>query len=214
MDFSLEVSAVDACMGEATGEASVIVTGGISPFTYDWSHDGADDPDDDSETITGLSAGDYTVTVTDGNGASKSVQVTVGEQECKNCNCTNFLYVNDPTFDLTHKFTLNEDGSVGTEIMHGTDTWVASETINNPHGVAPDINGRLYIAQIDQPGDASTNNLYKLDCDGNVISSDFIPGWEQTFNILTIGNTLYYTCLLYTSPSPRDATLSRMPSSA
>ena len=29
----------------------------------------------------------------------------------------------------------------------------------------------------------------------------------------TKGN-LYFTCLLYTSPSPRDATLSRMPSSA
>ena len=27
-------------------------------------------------------------------------------------------------------------------------------------------------------------------------------------------NTLIETCLLYTSPSPRDATLSRMPSSA
>ena len=26
--------------------------------------------------------------------------------------------------------------------------------------------------------------------------------------------TMYVTCLLYTSPSPRDATLSRMPSSA
>ena len=26
--------------------------------------------------------------------------------------------------------------------------------------------------------------------------------------------TSYYSCLLYTSPSPRDATLSRMPSSA
>ena len=26
--------------------------------------------------------------------------------------------------------------------------------------------------------------------------------------------TLFWTCLLYTSPSPRDATLSRMPSSA
>ena len=25
---------------------------------------------------------------------------------------------------------------------------------------------------------------------------------------------MWYTCLLYTSPSPRDATLSRMPSSA
>ena len=29
-----------------------------------------------------------------------------------------------------------------------------------------------------------------------------------------LGVTLAYTCLLYTSPSPRDATLSRMPSSA
>ena len=28
------------------------------------------------------------------------------------------------------------------------------------------------------------------------------------------GNVLYEDCLLYTSPSPRDATLSRMPSSA
>ena len=28
------------------------------------------------------------------------------------------------------------------------------------------------------------------------------------------GNVILKTCLLYTSPSPRDATLSRMPSSA
>ena len=28
------------------------------------------------------------------------------------------------------------------------------------------------------------------------------------------GNPSYWVCLLYTSPSPRDATLSRMPSSA
>ena len=28
------------------------------------------------------------------------------------------------------------------------------------------------------------------------------------------GMTVFNTCLLYTSPSPRDATLSRMPSSA
>ena len=33
----------------------------------------------------------------------------------------------------------------------------------------------------------------------------------RTTNQITMGS---YTCLLYTSPSPRDATLSRMPSSA
>ena len=33
-------------------------------------------------------------------------------------------------------------------------------------------------------------------------------------SLAAIGNTCYMLCLLYTSPSPRDATLSRMPSSA
>ena len=33
---------------------------------------------------------------------------------------------------------------------------------------------------------------------------------EDKYNV----NVKYETCLLYTSPSPRDATLSRMPSSA
>ena len=35
-----------------------------------------------------------------------------------------------------------------------------------------------------------------------------------TGSIATKGSTISYVCLLYTSPSPRDATLSRMPSSA
>ena len=34
------------------------------------------------------------------------------------------------------------------------------------------------------------------------------------FALMTTPGTKYYRCLLYTSPSPRDATLSRMPSSA
>ena len=44
--------------------------------------------------------------------------------------------------------------------------------------------------------------------------------FEKSFNHYREGNWLqrkqikYNACLLYTSPSPRDATLSRMPSSA
>ena len=46
---------------------------------------------------------------------------------------------------------------------------------------------------------------------GPNITSDgiFTPAETGTFTV-----THSYTCLLYTSPSPRDATLSRMPSSA
>ena len=42
--------------------------------------------------------------------------------------------------------------------------------------------------------------------------------WYEELATPSFGNRLkihiYKTCLLYTSPSPRDATLSRMPSSA
>ena len=34
------------------------------------------------------------------------------------------------------------------------------------------------------------------------------------YYIISIGSCLYYVCLLYTSPSPRDGLLSRMPSFA
>ena len=40
-----------------------------------------------------------------------------------------------------------------------------------------------------------------------------IYGKQPTY-IKAAGFKLFYSCLLYTSPSPRDATLSRMPSSA
>ena len=45
------------------------------------------------------------------------------------------------------------------------------------------------------------DNTGTLNVGGNITSNNF-------------GNTMYITCLLYTSPSPRDGLLSRMPSSA
>ena len=38
--------------------------------------------------------------------------------------------------------------------------------------------------------------------------------WNTTFLNYRVINRSHYTCLLYTSPSPRDRTRSRMPSSA
>ena len=42
---------------------------------------------------------------------------------------------------------------------------------------------------------------------------DYADNWDYS-DVVLPQNQDSYTCLLYTSPSPRDATLSRMPSSA
>ena len=50
-----------------------------------------------------------------------------------------------------------------------------------------------------------------------VADPEFIKIWAKVSNLWRdkqIGYTWYYNCLLYTSPSPRDGLLSRMPSSA
>jgi hypothetical protein len=59
------------CNGQATGAATVAVTGGTGAYTYLWSNGGT------TNTITGLTAGTYTVDVTDANGCIVSNSFTI-----------------------------------------------------------------------------------------------------------------------------------------
>ncbi|RYJ42994.1 Adhesin AidA-related protein [Flavobacterium beibuense] len=62
-----------ACNGGTNGSATVTVTGGTAPYTYSWAPTGGN-----AATASGLAAGTYTVTVTDGNlcNTTKSVTIT------------------------------------------------------------------------------------------------------------------------------------------
>ncbi len=65
-------SSIDvSCYGGNDGQASITPNGGQPPYTYLWSNN------DNHQTITGLSAGNYTVTLTDANNCTVSYTVTI-----------------------------------------------------------------------------------------------------------------------------------------
>ncbi|MBI2968780.1 MAG: PKD domain-containing protein [Bacteroidetes bacterium] len=68
---TLSFSTVDATCGNSDGIASVTATGGTSPYTYLWNTGYTGD------TLQGVSAGVYTVTVTDDNGCTVTGSATV-----------------------------------------------------------------------------------------------------------------------------------------
>jgi gliding motility-associated-like protein len=61
-----------ATCGQANGMASVVVSGGVSPYTYTWSPTGGN-----TANATGLSANTYTINGVDANACTYSTQVTV-----------------------------------------------------------------------------------------------------------------------------------------
>lgn len=68
---TVSASSDATCSGSSNGSISVTVTGGNPPFTYLWNNR------DTTTTITGLSAGTYSVFITDSNGCSYLLRDTI-----------------------------------------------------------------------------------------------------------------------------------------
>ena len=112
-----------------------------------------------------------------------------------------------------------EDGSVLlVEIKRGTlsrvtpdsTIEVVAETGGGPNGAAIGPDGACYICN---NGGFEWHDLGGFLLPGNQ-PADYTGGSIQRVDLTTGAVETLYTCLLYTSPSPRDGLLSRMPSSA
>jgi predicted RNase H-like HicB family nuclease len=71
LSMSTSMTQSVACFGQSTGAASASVTGGASPYSYVWNN-GAN-----TASLTGLSAGIYSVTVADANGCTSQGSVSI-----------------------------------------------------------------------------------------------------------------------------------------
>jgi hypothetical protein len=73
-DISVDIDATPTvCEGETDGSAIAVVTGGTPPFSYIW-NTGAN-----TQSITNLGAGTYSVVVTDANGCQDAASATIIE---------------------------------------------------------------------------------------------------------------------------------------
>ncbi|MFH1320460.1 MAG: M4 family metallopeptidase [Bacteroidota bacterium] len=73
LPLTLAFSSINATCGNADGEASVTVSDGIAPYTYQW-----DDPGSQTTfSATGLYSGIYSVVITDANGCTANGMVAV-----------------------------------------------------------------------------------------------------------------------------------------
>ena len=73
-NISGNASATDvSCFGGNDGTATANGTSGTAPYSFNWSNGG------NTQTITGLTAGTYGVTITDANGCTATTSATVNE---------------------------------------------------------------------------------------------------------------------------------------
>ena len=90
---------------------------------------------------------------------------------------------------------------------------LGDKKLTSAHDVSIDSNNTIYVCN------TGNHQICILDSNGKLLKSFGTKGgqpgqFSHPCGLTVDKNGLIYVCLLYTSPSPRDATLSRMPSSA
>ncbi|GHB58187.1 Ig-like domain-containing protein [Persicitalea jodogahamensis] len=125
-----------ACFGGANGAASINTpTGGTAPYSYDWTP--GNPTGDGTASVSGLSAGSYTVTVNDANGCTATQNFTITQPEA----------VPAPTLSANpSNTTTNQPITVTAAGCSGTVNWTAG-------GGTGAANGNQYT--FSQPGNYS-----------------------------------------------------------
>lgn len=117
------------CAGSADGSATVAVSGGKAPYTFQWSTL----PAQITASATGLSSGIYTVTVTDANGQKASTTVIIDEPAALSLDATAGAIT---TVGGTTTVTLSTSGGTApytysgastTNVTAGTYTYVVTD---------------------------------------------------------------------------------------
>ena len=223
------------CFGSSTGTINISVSGGVSPFTYNWGGGIT------TQNRTGLIAGTYTVTVTDANSCTKTSSITITQPAaalalsttvtsttCGNPNGAINLTATGGTTPYTFKW---QDGpttedrtalAAGTYMVTVTDggacTATISATINTTAG------STLTIATTDPACSgtstgaidltATGNGPFTYDWGGGITSEDRTGLPAGAYMVTVTNNTGCKALRTITLTSPAVITLSANPTQA
>ncbi len=161
------------------GAINLTVSGGTAPYTYSWSNGAT------TEDITGLAAGDYTVTITDANGCTTSKPVTVGSD---NVNFTVTPVVTNTTCTASI-------GAIALIVSGGTAPytylWNNGATTPNINGLAAgtytltitDVNG----CTTNKPFTVGSNNITVTTTVDTVLCANLLPFIWNNINVNAAG---------------------------
>ncbi|MBT8218338.1 MAG: gliding motility-associated C-terminal domain-containing protein, partial [Bacteroidia bacterium] len=167
--FSFNASTIDANCGMVNGSISINILG-TTPVTFDWDNDIYDGQD----TLTGLTAGSYAITVIDDNGcrqdtviglsSSTGLNTNVMEQDvlCKGAN-DGFIYIETSGGTPPYNFDWDNDLYDGQDTLNGLSPGIYAVTIG-------DQNNCTYISsfQITEPDQISVDTAVQyLACKGD-----------------------------------------------
>lgn len=176
--------------GTGNGAINISAAGGSGSYGFDW------DSGEDTEDISGLSSGDYTVTVTDANGCIASAMYTVINDVSA---CSEFCYL-DAEAVITDEECGNGAGMIDVTISDATFpytvSWDSGETVEDISGLSAGdytitINDAAGCEQIETF--TVENNTSGLDLASLVISDENCGNGDGAIDISLIGGSLDYS---------------------
>lgn len=189
-----------SCFGASDGITSAIVSGGTSPYSFVWSNLG--------QTLnnSGLSAGIYTVTVTDVNGCQATSSATLTEPSAI---ISNLSVISDYNGADISCFAA-ADGIAETSATGGTGNYSYLWSNNQNTAIASGLSAGTYSVTVSDANGcqsfASINLTAPPQLQAQIISSDVLcfGASDGALDLLVIGGTAGYSYLWSNSATTED----------
>jgi len=188
------------CNGVANGTATVMATGGVTPYTYLWSNNQT------GQTAVNLAAGNYTVTVTGASGSGTATALATitappaitltsipsGTLNCINQSVTVTATAGGGTPSFTYEWSNGQTGNPATFTTTGPYTVTATDNAGCTKTATGMINGNTTPpnAAASTNGNLScANTSTTLSCTGSSTGANFSLLWTTTNGSIVSGQT-------------------------